>query len=101
MATGGNTPEARLAAAEHQRHFVLMRIRGNAFDAIGKQLGMTRQAAHLLYKKALKLTPKADEEMRKLEAERIADLRQRLWSRLAGQPATEGVWLGWRAEDHR
>jgi sulfopyruvate decarboxylase TPP-binding subunit len=70
MATGGNTPEARLAAAEHQRHFVLMRIRGNAFDAIGKQLGMTRQAAHLLYKKALKLTPKADEEMRKLEAER-------------------------------
>jgi hypothetical protein len=65
----------------------LLRLRGIAFEAIGKQLGMTKQAAHLLYKKALKLTPKADvEEMRKLEAERIADLRQRLWSRLAGRP---------------
>jgi hypothetical protein len=71
VAKGGRTPEARLAAAEHQRQVVLLRIRGITFDAIGKQLGMTRQAAHLLYKRALKLTPKADvEEMRKLEAER-------------------------------
>jgi hypothetical protein len=66
---------------------VLLRIRGIAFDAIGKQLGMTKQSAFALYKKALKLTPKADvEELRKLEAERIADLRQRLWGRLAGRP---------------
>jgi hypothetical protein len=37
------------------------------------------------------LTPKADvEEMRKLEAERIADLRQRIWARLAGQTDKEG-----------
>jgi hypothetical protein len=58
-----------------------------AFDAIGRQLGMTKQSAHALYKCALKLTPKAEvEEMRKLEAERIADLRQRIWSRLAGRP---------------
>ena len=65
----------------------MLRLRGIAFEANGKQLGMTKQAAHLLYKKALKLTPKADvEEMRKLEAEPIADLRQRLWSRLAGRP---------------
>jgi hypothetical protein len=35
----------------------------------------------------LKLIPKAGiEEMRKLEAERIADLRQRIWSELAGRP---------------
>jgi len=48
---------------------------------------MTKQSAHALYKRALKLTPKADvEEMRKLEAERIADLRRRIWSRLAGRP---------------
>jgi hypothetical protein len=86
---GGNrsSPEVRLAAAEHQRQVVLLRIRGIPFEAIGKQLDMTKQAAHALYKKALKLTPKADvEEMRKLEAERIADLRQRLWARLAGRP---------------
>ena len=62
-------------------------MRGVAFEAIGKQIGITKQAAHLLYKKALKLTPKADvEEMRKLEAERIPDLRQRLWSELGGRP---------------
>ena len=82
-----SSAEARLASAEHQRQVVLLRIRGIAFDAIGKQLGMTKQSAFALYKKALKLTPKADvEELRKLEAERIADLRQRLWGRLAGRP---------------
>ena len=46
MAIGGSSPEARLAAAEHQRQVVLLRIRGIAFDAIGKQLGMTKQSAH-------------------------------------------------------
>jgi hypothetical protein len=66
---------------------VQLRIRGLTFEAIGKRLNLTRQAAHLLYKRALNLTPKADvEEMRKLEAERIADLRQRIWSELAGRP---------------
>jgi transcriptional regulator len=90
-AKGGKTPEARLAAAERQKQVVLLRIRGVAFDSIGKQLGITRQSAHALYKKALRLTPRADvEEMRKLEAERIADLRQRIWARLAGQADKDG-----------
>ena len=67
MAKGGNTQEARLAAAERQRQVVLRRIRGVTFEAIGKQLGIARPSAFKLYKKALKLTPKADvEEMRKL-----------------------------------
>jgi len=39
----GKTTEARLAAAEHERQVLLLRIRGLAFDAIGKQLGMTKQ----------------------------------------------------------
>lgn len=87
MVRGGKSPEARLAAAEHQRQVILLRIRGLAFDAIGRQLGLSKQAAHKLYKRALNRTPKRDvEEMRKLEEERIADLRQRLWSRLAGRP---------------
>jgi len=65
----------------------LLRIRGIAFDAIGKQIGITKQAAYVLYKKALKLVPKADiDELRKLESERIADIRQRIWGRLAGRP---------------
>lgn len=88
---GGKTPEARLAAAERQKQVVLLRIRGVSFDSIGKQLDITKQSAHALYKKALRLTPKADvEEMRKLEAERIADLRQRIWGRLAGHQDKDG-----------
>src|SRR5271167_1179298 len=64
-----------------------LRIRGIPFEAIGKQIGITKVSAYLLFKKALKATPKADvEELRKLEAERIADIRQRLWGRLAGRP---------------
>jgi hypothetical protein len=87
MAKGGSSPEARIAAAERQRQVVQMRIRGVPFEAIGKQLGISGVAAHKLYNKALKMTPKADiEEMRKIEAERLADLRQRLWTDLAGKP---------------
>jgi hypothetical protein len=70
----------------HQRQIHLSRRKidnCSCLDSGGRDLG----SAHALYKKALKLTPKAEvEEMRKLEAERIADLRQRLWSRLAGRP---------------
>lgn len=63
-----------MASAERQRQVILLRIRGIAFDAIGKQIGITKQSAYALFKKALKLVPKADvEELRKLEAERIAD----------------------------
>jgi hypothetical protein len=87
MAKGGSSPQARIAAAEHQRQVVLLRIRGLPFEAIGRQLGFSKVAAYKLYKKALKATPKADiEELRKLELERIADLRQRLWTALAGKP---------------
>jgi hypothetical protein len=87
MAKGGSSPEARIAAAEHQRQVVLMRIRGIPFEAIGRQLGFSKVAAYKHYKRALEATPKADiEELRKLEAERIADLRQRIWTGLAGKP---------------
>jgi hypothetical protein len=34
-----------------------LRIRGIAFDAIGKQLGMTKQSAHALYKRVRARTP--------------------------------------------
>jgi len=87
MAKGGRSPEARIKAAEHQRQVVLLRIRGIPFETIGRQLGFSKVAAHKHYKSALKATPKADiEELRKLEMERIADLRQRIWAELAGKP---------------
>jgi hypothetical protein len=77
----------QLLAAERRRQVVQLRIRGLSFEAIGMQLGFGRQLAHKHYKRALKLIPKAGvDEMRKLEAERIADLRQRIWSELAGRP---------------
>jgi len=76
----------RLAAAERQRQVMQLRIRGLTFEAIGKQIGCTRVIAFRVYRKALKAIPRADvEEYRKLETERIADLRQRLWSELAGR----------------
>jgi len=86
MAKVGKTPEARRLAAEHQQQVIMLRIRGLSFSEIGRQVGVTKQASFLLYKKALKLIPKADlEELRKLEAERIVDLRKRVWADLAGK----------------
>jgi hypothetical protein len=61
-------------AAEHQRQVVLLRIRGIAFEAIGKQLGITKQGAHKLYQQALHLTPKADIE----ELFNLGDARHRI-----------------------
>jgi hypothetical protein len=84
-------PASRILAAERQRQVVLLRIRGIDFTTIGKQIGITKQSTRSLYQKALNLIPKADlEEMRKLEGERIADLRQRVWSELAGRPGKDG-----------
>ena len=59
MAKGGSTPEARIAAAEHRRQVVLMRIRGVPFEAIGRQLGFSKVAAYKHYKSALEATPRA------------------------------------------
>jgi hypothetical protein len=88
MARRGANPEAQLLAAERQRQVVQLRLRGLSFESIGKQLGgISKQAAHKLCKTALRLIPKPDvEELLKLEVERIADLRSRIWSRLAGRP---------------
>jgi len=87
MPKGGSSAAARIAAAETRRQVVALRIRGLSYQAIGKQLGISKAAAHKHFKNALKEIPKADrEELRMLEAQRIADLRQRLWGDLAGKP---------------
>jgi transposase len=87
MPKGGSSAAARIAAAERRRQVVALRIRGLPYQTIGKQLGISKNAAYKHFKSALKEIPKADrEELRKLEAERIADLRQRLWGDLAGKP---------------
>jgi len=87
MARPGASPEVRQKAAERQRQVLQLRLRGLSFDAIGKQLGCSQQIAFKVYRKALRaIVHPAVEELRKLEAERIADLRQRIWSELAGRP---------------
>ena len=87
MARGpGASPEVRQRAAERQQRVLQLRIRGLSFDAIGKQLGCSAQIAFKVYRKALRaIVHPAVEELRALEAERIADLRQRIWSELAGR----------------
>jgi hypothetical protein len=87
MARPGASPEVRQRAAERQRQVLQLRLRGLSFDAIGKQLGCSQQIAFKVYRKALRaIVHPAVDELRKLEAERIADLRQRIWSELAGRP---------------
>src|SRR5258708_269235 len=87
MRKGGSSPAARLAAAETRRQVVALRIRGTPSQTIGRQLGISKVAAYNHFKMAMKTTPKRDlEELRTLELERIADLRQRLWAELAGKP---------------
>src|SRR5258708_6676583 len=86
MARPGASPEVRQRAAERQRQVLQLRLRGLSFDAIGKQLGCSQQIAFKVYRKALRaIVHPAVDELRKLEAERIADLRQRMWFELAGR----------------
>lgn len=56
-----------------------MRIRGLSFDAIDKQIDSSPQIAFKVYRKALRAIVHAPvHELRRLEAKRIADLRQRI-----------------------
>ena len=49
--------------------------------------GLPHATVRSAYHRAVKRMPKADvAAIRKLEAERIADLRQRIWAELAGRP---------------
>jgi hypothetical protein len=83
----GASPEVRQRAAERQRQVLQLKLRGLSFDSIGKQIGCSQQIAFKVYRKALRaIVHPAVDELRKLEAERIADLRQRIWSELAGRP---------------
>jgi hypothetical protein len=55
-----------LARQDFQRPERKLRIRGVSFGAIGKQLGLSKNAAFKLYKKALKQVPEAElKELRK------------------------------------
>jgi hypothetical protein len=63
-----------------------MRIRGATFEIISKTLKISRPRAHQIYQDYLRKIPSdAIEEHRKIELERIADLRARLWAEMNGR----------------
>ena len=84
---GGATPEVRFRAAERERQIVALRVRGIPFETIGQQLGISRQIANKLFNRALRRLPPSINaaDMRRLEDERIAEMRARCWSELAGR----------------
>jgi hypothetical protein len=62
-------------------------MRGVTFEAIGRALGITRPRVYKIYQDYLQRIPDgAIEELRKIELERIADLRTRLWAEMNGRP---------------
>jgi hypothetical protein len=83
----GARPEIRAQAAERKRQVVALRIRGISFEAIGRQLGFSRQVAHKLFIKALRDLPPSVKasDLRRLEDERIAEMRARCWTELSGR----------------
>jgi hypothetical protein len=83
----GASPEVRERPAERMRQVIALRLCGISFEAIGQQLGFSKQVAHKLFKRALKSLPKSGSvsELRRLEDERIAEMRARLWSELSGR----------------
>jgi hypothetical protein len=87
MAGRGASPEVRQKAAERRRQVIQLRLRGLTFEAIGKELGISRALAYKHYLKAINLIPAASvEQLRTLQGERITEYRRRIYMELAGRP---------------
>jgi hypothetical protein len=90
VSQGGNrrSREARVKALERERNVVQLYIRGLTWIEIARQLGLeTEGGARHVFDRAVGRMPPGDIElMRKMEGERITDLRRRIWSELAGRP---------------
>ncbi len=79
--------EARVATLERERNVLQLYIRGLTWLEIARQLGLgAESSAQSVFKRVLRRIPPADiDTMRKLEGERITDMRRRIWSELAGR----------------
>jgi len=73
---------------ERERSVVQLYIRGLTWLEIARQLGLETEGGALhVFHRAVKRMPPGDVElMRKMEGERITDMRRRIWSELAGRP---------------
>jgi hypothetical protein len=80
--------EVRVQVLERERSVVQLYIRGLTWFEIARQLGLeTEGGARHVFHRAVKRMPPGDVEfMRKMEGERITDMRRRIWSELAGRP---------------
>ncbi len=77
------TTKKRLTAAQRRRQALQRRIGGWTFQAIGDELGITRQAAHGLVVTALKdlneKTMESASELQRLELERLDVMNSAIW----------------------
>lgn len=74
------TGEEKLETAEQRRQVVALRRRGETFEAIGEELGFSRQRAHAIFKEALASIPAPEvTELRTEERDRLEGLMREAW----------------------
>jgi hypothetical protein len=84
---GGDRHSREAKVAARERQVVQLYIRGLTWGEIARQLSLNGESgARMAFNRAIKRIPPADVELlRKLEGERISDLRRRIWSEFAGR----------------
>lgn len=76
LTTSATKASERETARHRKAEVIRMRRQSMSFDAIGKELGISRQRAHTIYKAALNdITAMGVHELRKEAAERLEELR--------------------------
>lgn len=86
MPRGGDNVShtAILAARERERTIVSLYARGANLSQIGRQLGLGESTVRMAFNRAVKRLPKTDvEALRKLQAERIHQMRLKVWTELS------------------
>ncbi|MET8864656.1 hypothetical protein ABZW11_17100 [Nonomuraea sp. NPDC004580] len=76
----GRSPEQQEASARQAAEVMRLRRQGVTFEAIGRQLGVSRQRAHKIYTDALKAIPAQEvNEYRAEQAERLDEMLRRAY----------------------
>jgi hypothetical protein len=94
--------DSRLAlkGAERAREIMDMRIRGMTFEAIGKALKISAARVYQIFKNYLQKIPSgAIEDHRKVERERIADQRARLYAKIDSKQPEPDAYMTARLID--
>ncbi|WP_214317567.1 sigma factor-like helix-turn-helix DNA-binding protein [Nonomuraea sediminis] len=85
----GWSPAQKEDAARQAAEVIHLRRRGETFEAIGEQLGVTRQRAHQIYSKALKEIPAQEvAEYRAEQAERLDEMLRAAYAVLEREHVT-------------